>query len=346
MNTAVIDVKRLVKNARAIRAKLKGKKFYAVMKADAYGHGAEAVANALHAVADGFCVAEAEEGIALRLAGVNKEILLLTPACRADLSRAISYGITLSVQREKDLTAIARVAKKCKTRASVHLAVNTGMNRFGANVADVDGVLACLSEPSVRRWVSLTGVFSHLYAPESKRERERQRARFICAVKKVKAVFPRATAHLSASGGFLAGKDYDFDGVRVGLMLYGYYPYHVKNPRAKVAPCMTVKTRRLLTRDIQRGEHFLYGEKRVKRGGKYTLVRFGYADGLFRKRESGRDFNRCMDVSAINCEKIPTKSGDFSIFDKNADEIAKKYDTIAYEVLTSVTKRARKEYRR
>jgi alanine racemase len=126
-------------------------------------------------------------------------------------------------------------------------------------------------------------------------------------------------------------------------MLYGYYPYDVKNPGVKVEPIMSVFAPIVKNRTLPKGEHVMYGDFLTDDEVKISVIRYGYADGLPRKVVSGQVNCRCMDLTAI---KNDTKNKYFRILFKNAHEIAKKYGTISYDVLTSVAKRAKRVYKR
>ena len=131
---SVISLPAIRHNALKIKT-LSGKaEFYAVVKADAYGHGAEEVSRYIEDVVDGFCVAIIEEGIALRVAGITKPILVLTPPLDGlDVKRAKAYNLSLTVNCVKT----ARLADG----APCHIKVNTGMNRMGCNLDELPEVL-------------------------------------------------------------------------------------------------------------------------------------------------------------------------------------------------------------
>ena len=159
LNVAYINLKTIKKNAVNIKSKLPAEcRFYAVVKADAYGHGAEEVANAIYGVADGYCVSLPEEGVSLRLAGIDKEIIVLAPAVKSDYKTAISYDLTLSASSEEDIEGISAAAKKLKSAAKVHIAVNTGMNRFGESLPFLWRLIAAAKKSE---FISVTGVYSH-----------------------------------------------------------------------------------------------------------------------------------------------------------------------------------------
>lgn len=329
-NVAEINLNKLLYNAKLIKRRLPDKvKLCAVVKADAYGHGAAVCAATLYKTVDLFAVAIVEEGVQLRQSGIDKDILVLIPAEKKELYTAIKNRLTLTVQSESDVLAIERACAKNKTRAKVHIAVNTGMNRLGA---DDNELLSLCSALKKCKYVFAEGVFSHYACPENDGKRKRALKRFNMAVAVVRRVNPDVIRHISASGGFIKG-DY-LDMVRIGILLYGYKPFKSDFP---VKPIMKVKSRAVAKRTVKKGELAGYGETPVGKNTTFTVVRAGYADGLIRRKGKGLINNRCMDTSLIE--------GDFDGFIvKDADELADHTGTISYEVLCTCTTRADKKY--
>lgn len=336
LNKAVIDLKILRKNALAVKGKLNvGVKFCAVVKADGYGHGGTVIANALYNVVDCFAVALVEEGVELRLSGIDKDILVLIPCFDTDLERAIGYNLTLTVCSVEQVDKIEKQARRQGVNVKVHVKVNTGMNRQG-----VDGSTALeeiLERIARSKHIMLDGAYSHFANPENKMSRIRAENAFLVANNLVKRYNNKAVCHISASGGFLAGVQADM--VRVGILLYGYKPF--KSDNVCVKPIMKIYSPIIGERFIEKGESALYGDCKSQKAQKISLVRYGYADGLFREKTLGQFNNRCMDVTALTSPVI--KNGNALIFD-DADKLAKKYGTISYELLTKATMRAEKIY--
>ena len=336
-NVAVIDLVKLRQNAISIKESLPpGVKFIAVVKADGYGHGAEEVANAIHDVADCFAVALLEEALSLRYAGVKKDILVLVPPFKTDIEKAVENNVTLAVDDYSLIEEIDKVAHFKKKIAKIELIVNTGMNRFGFNPKTL---ILLLPKIKMLEHISVRGVFSHFFHAENLISRHKQSKTFSDVEKFVKDYFPLALSHISASGGFIKGEYYD--AVRIGILLYGYYPFKANQKKFSVKPVMSVYSPVIKDGFIKSGEHLLYGKYMAKEDERYSLIRYGYADGLPRKQVENMFNNRCMDVSAI---KNQSKSKFFCILSQNADEIAKKYDTISYEVLTSIARRSNRVY--
>ena len=338
LNKAIINLKTLRENALFIKKRLKKAKFFAVVKADAYGHDAVKSASAVYDMVDGFCVCLTEEAVALRNGGIDKDILVFTPVFKEEARRAVFYGLTLTVCSVKDVNILEREGRAQGKTVKVHIKYNTGMNRNG-----VDGVyyLKKLIKKIIEsRFVKLTGVYSHFFAPENDGAREKQLKKFKKAVKIVKEYDKSVLAHISASCGFLKGVYYD--AVRIGILLYGFSPFG--NRIRGVKPVMAVKTFTVKKRNLKKGDRLLYGEDGLKKDACVKLVRFGYADGLPRKKIKGDLKPRCMDITAVETVKSKKKNKEFYILYKNACYLAKKYDTISYEILVGVSKRAEKEF--
>ena len=312
---AVVNLNNLKYNANFVKNILGDRKFFAVVKADGYGHGGARVALAIESVVDGFCVAITDEGAALRLAGISKPVLVLTPPLgQDDVIRAKFYNLTLTVNSPDT----AKLIGDCPC----HIKVNTGMNRLGCSVEQLPQVLNALSVEQIE------GIYSHLYAPTNLAASERQLELFNRAEELVKSVKLNMYAHLAASGGVLSGKKFLKDGARVGILLYGYPP---EGFSADVKPVLKVYARRTqITKFIGGGVGYSPATKNYENLSTYRL---GYADGFARTVSLGIN-NLCMDafLKEGGAELEPVLS--------NAATYAERCGTISYEVLCAATRRA------
>jgi alanine racemase len=209
------------------------------------------------------------------------------------------------------------------------------MNRQGIDSFNElkDFITLCLAQKHIK----IGGFYSHFAKPENKSALKRQLDKFLLANKLIKGYNNNVTCHISASGGFLAGVQLDM--VRIGILLYGYKPF--ESSFIQVEPAMQIFAPIVEQRRLKVGEHALYGNKKAERETQFNLVRYGYADGLFRKEIDGQFNNRCMDLSAMCGERV-TELG-YPVM-TNADILAKRYDTISYEILTKASLRAEKIY--
>lgn len=318
----VVNLKAIRRNALNIRARLGERFFYAVVKADGYGHGAAQVAHAVEDIADGFCVAICDEGVALRAAGISKPILVLTPPLDgSDVRRAAFYDLTLSVNSLKTAKFIGG--------ALCHIQVNTGMNRLGCNADELSSILCALNAEQIE------GVYSHLFAAENKRASESQLEIFNRAEELVRAKNPHICAHISASGGLLRGGRFLKDGARCGILLYGCAPSGFSSEGFE--PSLKVFARRIqTTRFIGGGVGYNFADK------KYTdlsTYRAGYADGFWRRTPLGEK-TLCMDSF------IREGGEEWECILDDPAKYAKRVGTIPYEVMTSVTRRSDVIYER
>lgn len=334
LNKAFVDLNLLVKNAKCVKEKLKkGVKFCAVVKADAYGHGAPMVASALYPHVDCFAVALFEEAVTLRYAGIDKPILCLTPFFDDDLDGAVELGLTATVSSAEHILALEKICEKQGRAVRVHLKFNSGMNRQGADLKTLAELLVLIRGC---KWVNLDGFYSHFSCPENKNERILQQNKFLLANNLVKGYNNKVVCHISASGGFLSGVQADM--VRIGILLYGYKPF--ASDFVSVEPIMRVYAPVIERRSLKKGESALYGNERAQNDLDFSLVRYGYADGLNRQKVSGQFNNRCMDLTACVTD---SESKIFPVM-VNADTLAQKYGTVNYEILSKVAQRAQKIY--
>ncbi len=338
---AKINLKHLQSNARLFKEKSKTK-LCAVVKANAYGHGAEEVACALSGIADCFAVALIEEGISLRAGTCEKDILVLTPP--VDFAEGYALAVGGFLTTVPDLTTaklLLAVCERYRLVGRVHLKVNTGMNRYGMDGQTLGKVCKLFQDSP---YIRVEGLYSHLYTCNASLANT-QRECFLRLRRVARGYFPWITCHLSATYGCLLGEEFAFDMVRVGLGLYGYAPLPTALPLQRA---MSVWARVTATRNYAFGGAG-YGELELKKGTPLTLLRAGYADGFLRKRENGVEGyekninNLCMD-GCIRLDK--GKKGAWAPILLDAERTAEQTGTIAYEVLCAATRRAEFIYER
>ncbi len=332
---AVISLKNIVNNAARVSELTRGTPLIAVVKDDAYGHGAERVALALQNSVSAFAVATVEEGVRLRTACVDKDVLVLTPPLSEEEAlRSVAYGLTVTVGSFSSLYLTARAAEKFGLSVRLHLAVNTGMNRYGFRPALVDR--AC--RECLAAGLSAEGVFSHLYAPHDEVSRGEQLALFREASAVVREYFPEAVRHLAATGGILSGGEYFFDAVRAGISLYGYLPngfsgdYGLKPAMRVYAP--VAQSGRTV------GSGAGYARARLK-SGYFQTVRLGYGDGFFREGIAGGVGKLCMDA---HVREGRNNFGRRRLAIKDISAYAAEHGTTEYEILCNIARKAVKIY--
>lgn len=333
---AEISLKNLQNNANNVKKLLNSKtKFYAVVKSNAYGHGIVEVSNALYNIVDAFCVSLIDEAVKLRVAGIDKDILMLTPTFLETVNELVRYNITISVSSLKELKLIDKTAKNLNAKAKIQLKINTGMNRLGFN--DNKSILKALNLVKNSKNLTLTGAFSHFGNVCNKAYTKSQFQKFLNLTKDIKKDYPKIDYHISSSGGVIASKKYHLNACRVGLLLYGYKPFDTD--KISLKPVMKVYAKTVAVRKDVKGKNLMYGDN-LSPCDTVTIIRLGYADGFLRKGLTNSVNNLCMDLSAVKGAKkglIPVMI--------NADDLAKKWNTIPYEVLVNATYRAKFIYR-
>lgn len=339
---AKIDLKHIRKNASAWKS-LCGVPITAVVKADAYGHGAEQVVCALNDVADAFAVSLLDEAKAVRVAACGKDILILTPPVnRQEIAECIWNGFSFTVPDLSTAKWAAEIAAQQRLPARVHLKTNTGMNRYGMHLSMLGKVCKFLrGQPNVR----VDGMYSHLYGHTLAQAQE-QRVRFLQMQSVCKRYFPDAKCHLSATYGALLGKAFAFDGVRIGLGLYGYIPADSQDIDERTLSAlnlrkgMTVWTTAVCSRRYSHGENGYYPSSvRVEKGESISVLRAGYADGITRSDTALGSV--CMDACIVTGRQRRGKQVAVFI---DADETAMRNHTISYETLCNATRRAERVY--
>lgn len=320
---AIISLKRIRENAKLIK-RAAGVPLIAALKDDGYGHGAERVALALSGVADMFAVSTVDEGAALRCAGVEEDILVLTPPlCKEEVLRISAYNLIAAISSFFVLKTAKAAVQEHGIVLRVHLVVNTGMNRYGF-LPERMWKVAKKAEPLI-----VEGVYSHLYMPASAPDLKAQVELFQGAERIVKAAYPHAKSHLAATGGILAGVKADM--ARAGIALYGYLPegFELEGVKPAMKLYATVS----------------HNGKTVGRGCGYRIqegmerahtLRLGYGDGFFRAGKL------CMDASV---ESGYARTGRRKLVLKEVSAYAKAHSTIEYEALVNITKKAEKRYR-
>lgn len=341
---ATIHLGNIRRNAQAFKA-LSGAALCAVVKANAYGHGAEETAFALSGIADCFAVALVEEGLSLRQAACGKPILILTPPLTdEDVYTMAASGFIVSVSNMDTAKRVLAVCKKFRLPICVHLKINTGMNRYGMLVSEAERVCALFKNEPLTQ---VTGIYSHLYDTAFSTAAA-QRALFLQAVDVCKRYFPKAVAHLSATYGCLLGKDFAFDMVRVGLGLYGYLPQGLTGRMLETGKSLGLERAMEISAAVieERNATFGgggYGEPLQGFPMQQYTLRIGYADGVLRRRENGlfgsenQPRPTCMDAS-VRLGSLP--QGTWQTVLRDADEVARQTGTVSYEVLCAATRRA------
>ncbi len=290
---AFIDLDELKRNMCEIRKRAGNARFYAVVKSDAYGHGACGIAAEAEPLCDGFAVASLSEALAIRVAGAEKPILCLLPV--ADVSRAAFSDVEISVADHDDFERICRASEDIPKKPALHFSVNTGMNRLGYDSLSLfERDLLSAKKNGFR----VAGTFSHFFNSSDYETTLSQYKIFKKFGAVSKSIFPGSLLHICASGALSYG-EFNCDMVRVGLLMYGYKPVI---GTFDVKPIMNVYARSILCRDIKRGENVLYGDYKTDEDVAASVLFYGYYDGLETLARGVND--NCMNLCAVesNCE--------------------------------------------
>ncbi len=327
----------------------------AVVKADAYGHGAVEVSKHLQKVAgiSNFAVATMEEALELRQGGIGGNILILGYIDPKRAKEAEENEITLSVGTVEYTKAIYENA--CPDS---HLQVDTGMSRMGVYCHKKEDVPFALKEVKKIKEIAkdkLKGIYTHFVQsdiPESNLTSIQYESliSLISACKEEGITFEMK--HCCNSLGAVNFGDFALDAVRIGICLYGY---ESKN----LTPAMTFKTSVIKIFEGKKGDTVSYcGTYTLEENKRIAVCSAGYADGVSRHLSnkgyyliSGHKANIlgrvCMDLSMVDVTDIPCNVGDEAIIfgkELGADEVAGICDTISYETLCNVGKRVPREY--
>ncbi len=283
-----------------------------VVKADAYGHGAAAIAHSLCACgASALAVAIVEEGAALRRAGISCEILVLEGCWPGQEEELLDSGLTASVHSVEGVRRLEDAAEKTGARAGVHVKVDTGMMRLGARW---DGLGPLLQALGVARHVRISGVFSHLSCAEEEDASftVEQLRRFESALDQLRAAgLDPGEIHLGNSAGLLHHPALRRFGARAGIALYGYPPAPERSP-VRLRPVLSLKSRIGLINHLLPGESVGYNRRFVAaRPTRAATIPAGYADGYPRAMTGKARVWLCGRMAAV----IGTVSMDMIVAD-------------------------------
>jgi len=296
---AVIDLGAIHSNMAHLRTVVGTPHVMAVVKANAYGHGAVAVAQAaLAGGADWLGVADIDEALALRDAGIDAPILAWLHDPDADFSSAIDDNVTLGLSSARQLHQAADAAAALGRRASVHLKLETGLSRNGVHENDWAEVFALAASLEQVGLLRIDGVMSHL-SNASVPDDERALDLFERGVGAARAAGLTPTlVHLAASAAALRMPTARFTMVRLGITLYGLSPFdHATSADLGLVPAMTLHGRVAHVRRVSAGAGVSYDYLwRAPHDSTLALVPLGYADGIPRQA-SGTAYVRVHDAN-------------------------------------------------
>jgi alanine racemase len=335
----------------------------AVVKANAYGHGAGQVARALEdAGADLVACADIEEGAALRAAGVRAEILVFGALSVSDLDGLFDGRLTPTISTPGAARAVQAAASRYGQRIRYHLKIDTGMNRLGFRF---DNLRRTLPELLASDHLELDAVYTHFATADDSESPlfDEQRRRFDRALAEIDALGARPRyRHAANSAALLRDARVWLDRVRPGLLLYGIVPPPLAST-VELSPAMTLVSKVVAVKGLRAGEITGYGARfTAERPTTVAIVPAGYADGLDLRMEGRSDVlirgrrarivgSVCMDMLMADVTGTNVSPGDDVVIigrqgDEHIDvrEIAAAIGSIPWEILCRIGSRIERVY--
>ncbi len=363
-----INLDAVANNVQQFRQHLaSGTQIMAVVKADAYGHGAIYVAkSALQAGASCLGVSFVDEGIELREAGIVAPIVILGYTPPEDVSLALEHDLTLTVFSEESLQEVGRVARQRGERAKIHVKVDTGMGRIGL---PPDKAVSFIAQASQMNSIDIEGLFTHFSTADESDQRYWQKQedcfrQVVAELKNRRIHIP--LIHCSNSAAAIERPHRVYNMIRLGISLYGFYPSDEVNKKAvSLKPVLRLTSKVVQVKKPPKGTGISYGKTFITSGKEWiATVPIGYADGIDRRLSNtgyalvngtrvpivGRV---CMDFLMLDVTKAyPVRVGDEVVLygeqgtaSIRVDEVAKQLQTIHYEVVCMLGHRIPRVYR-
>ncbi len=366
---ALVDLGAIADNVRVLREHAGPAQVMAVVKADAYGHGAvEAGRAAVAAGAAELGVATIDEALALRRAGITAPVLAWLHPPGTDFAPALAADVQIAVSSVRQVGELLDAVERTGRTAEVTVKVDTGLSRNGVSAADYPAVLTELQRAAAADAVRLRGIMSHLASgdvpDDPLNDLQAQRFTEMMAEARRRGI-EFEVAHLSNSPSAMTRPDLAFDMVRPGIAVYGLSPIPELGDMG-LRPAMTLKCAVAMVKPIKAGDGVSYGHTWIARQDtNLALLPIGYADGLYRtlggridvlingrlRRSVGRV---CMDQFVVDLGpgQPDVTEGDEAILfgpgtsgEPTVQDWADLLGTIHYEVVTSPRGRVVRTYR-
>lgn len=365
---AEVSLKAIGHNIAQVKKRLRpGVKLLAVIKADAYGHGAVRVGKYLEDQVDYFAVATAEEAMELREQGIRLPVLVLGYISPEQYGEILDYDITQTVYSLEIAEKLSEASVKAGCRTKIHAALDTGMTRIGFHITEeeADRIAAISRLPGLE----LEGMFTHFSCADQKDKTycglQLEKFRRMERMLRARGV-EIPVKHICNSAGIMEFDDYRFDMVRSGIVTYGLYPSEeVDKSRLPLIPALSWKSRVIHVQDVEPGLGVSYGATYTTEGPctRIATVSAGYADGYPRALSNkGRVLIHgryapilgrvCMDQMMVDVSHIPDvkvedavtligREGDRRI---TMEEVADPACRFNYEMACGISKRVPRIY--
>jgi alanine racemase len=358
---AEIDLAAIRRNATAMRSRLEGGSLVAVVKANAYGHGAARVAATLSGFADAFAVADPTEAEEILAHVGGKPVMCLYPLVGTDIARGVALELGLVASSLDDVRAAESAARQANAVARMHVKLNTGMNRHGMCADEAaEAVRWCRQ----RDHLHLVGVWTHLASAEDPGDPfTREQARSLAEFGAEARVDPHVM-HAANSGAALNYGSLGCGAARVGIALYGAYPSSATRREVELSPALTWRASITRVARLSEGEGVSYGLTFVApRDMTVATLSVGYGDGypyaaagsahvLINGQRASVLGSVCMDSAVCDVSAIDgaaaggtaTLTGQDGGERIDAADVASWSGTIPYEVFTRIGRRVRRQY--
>lgn len=369
---AQINLDHMIKNINAIDCAItKDSKIMAVIKTDAYGHGAIPIANELESMDKiwGYGVATIEEGIILRKSGIKKNILILGYTFPYSYEQLFSYDITPTVFEYESARSIAQIADRLNKKMAIHIAVDTGMNRIGL-FPNKEG-LEIIKQISTLQFIYIEGIFTHFSKADEvdKTDAKRQLEafqRFVSQVEK-EIHITIAMKHSSNSAGAIQLSEANGNLIRAGIIIYGLWPSsEVNRETISLSPVLSLKSKIIFIKEVGKNQAVSYGGTFItNRNTKIATIPIGYGDGyprslsnnfyvLIRGKKAPILGRICMDQFMVDVTDIPEvacfdevtligKDGDNEITTELLGDVSGRFN---YEFVCDLGKRIPRVYKK
>jgi alanine racemase len=361
-----IDLDALKHNFEEIKkAVTPGTDILAVVKADAYGHGAlETAKTLIDSGAAGLCLATIDEAVELRKHGIKVPMMTLGFTDSSRFEDAVKYDVEQSVYSLDIAQALSEEAIKQGKTCRIHIKLDTGMGRIGFKTdgSETGDIVRACTLPGIEPY----GVFSH-FAVADTDDDDYTSQQFDLFMKQIGELEQKGIhftkRHICNSAGILRFPGMHLDMVRAGIILYGLMPPGCPKPAVDIdlKPVMNWYAKVIHVKTVPAGTTISYGRHfTAERSTEVTTVGIGYADGLSRRLSNGFELviggkkcpiigNICMDMCMVDTTDLETrpKVGDrVTVFgsERSADELAEALGTINYEITCDVGKRVRRLY--
>ncbi|MGD9964470.1 MAG: alanine racemase [Candidatus Izemoplasmatales bacterium] len=349
---AEVNLNNLLNNYQILKKLYNDKEIFAVVKADAYGHGSKEVSLFLEKNGcNYFAVTELSEALVLREASLKGEILIFGKTSLGNISYIEDYDLLQTI----DSYSYAFELNKLNKKIRVHLNIDTGMSRLGIlchENKDIEKAVDEIKKISKLENLEIKGIYTHFSSADTDLDfTNHQREVFDDLIKKLKKEeIDYGLVHIQNSAGVINVESNSYDLARCGITLYGYPPVKTSE---RFLPVMSLYAKVIAIREITEGDSVSYSRTFIaKEKMTVATVAIGYADGYMRIL-SNNDFfyykgynlpvigRVCMGLTMINITGVDIREGEFvEVFgmNKSLEDMARRALTITYELLTNMAK--------